>query len=89
MFGSFLPEPWFGFGTTKSTQVAGADIVMKSPVRCLNIVWMVVSPCSSHSLTPFVIWHNVVVIRELFLANWADSILLSNLSIEQLSHLRR
>jgi hypothetical protein len=30
MFGSFLPEPWFGFGTTKSTQVAGADIVMKS-----------------------------------------------------------
>jgi hypothetical protein len=30
MFGSFLPEPWFGFGTTKSTQVGGADIVMKS-----------------------------------------------------------
>jgi hypothetical protein len=33
MFGSFLPEPWFGFGTTKSTQVAGADIVMKSRAR--------------------------------------------------------
>ena len=62
---------------------------MKSPVRCLNIVWMVVSPCSSHAFTPFVVGDNIAVTGELLLADWADSILLSNLSIEQLSHLRR
>jgi hypothetical protein len=37
MFGSFLPEPWFGFGTTKSTQVAGADIVMKSQAHAQGL----------------------------------------------------
>jgi hypothetical protein len=37
MFGSFLPEPWFGFGTTKSTQVAGADIVMKSQAHAQKL----------------------------------------------------
>jgi hypothetical protein len=39
MFGSFLPEPWFGFGTTKSTQVAGADIVMKSLLAAASQVF--------------------------------------------------
>jgi hypothetical protein len=28
MFGPFLPEPWFVFTSTKSTQVEGADTVM-------------------------------------------------------------
>jgi hypothetical protein len=38
MFGSFPPEPWFGLTSTKSTQVAGVDIVMESTilVRCRN-----------------------------------------------------
>ena len=56
-------------------------------MHCLDIVRMVVSPCPSHAFAPFVVWDNIVVIRELFLADWANSVLLADLPIEQLPHL--
>jgi hypothetical protein len=34
------------------------------PVCCLDIVWMIVSPSSSHAFGILMVWHDVVVIRE-------------------------
>ena len=48
---------------------------------------MVVSPRSSHAFATFVVRDNIVVIRELFLADWADSVLLADLPVEQFPHL--
>jgi hypothetical protein len=57
------------------------------PMCCLNIVWMVVSPSSSHTFGLFVVWHDVVVIRELFVADCTFPVLLDNFSIQQFPHL--
>jgi hypothetical protein len=57
------------------------------PVCGLNIVWMVVSPGSSHPFTPFVVWYNIVVIRELFFADWTGSVLLNDFPVQQFPHL--
>jgi hypothetical protein len=48
---------------------------------------MVVSPCSSHAFAPFVVGDNIAVTGELLLADWADSVLLADLPIEQFPHL--
>jgi hypothetical protein len=58
-------------------------------MSCLNIVWMVVSPSSSHSFGIPMIWHDVLVVRELFMADGAFPVLLDNLPIQQFSHLGR
>lgn len=52
----------------------------------LDIVWMVVSPRSSHPLGFFVIGHDVVVILKIFVADGAYPALLSNFSILQFAH---
>jgi hypothetical protein len=54
---------------------------------CLDIVWMVVSPCPSHAFGVDMIGHHVVVGRELFVTDGAYSFLLGDFSVEQLSHL--
>ena len=54
---------------------------------CLDIFGVVISPCSSHAFAPFVVRDNVAVVRELLLADWADSFLLCDLSVEQFPHL--
>jgi hypothetical protein len=46
----------------------------------LDIVWMIISPRSSHSFRVLVVWNDVVVIREVFVADGAYSALLENLS---------
>src|SRR5581483_4007626 len=56
-------------------------------MHCLDIVWMVVSPRSSHAFASLVVRYNIGVIRELLLADWADSFLLCDLPIEQFTHL--
>jgi hypothetical protein len=58
-------------------------------MHCLDIVWVVISPGSSHSFATLVVWYHVVVVREFFVANWTNSALLDNLPVEQLSHLSR
>jgi len=50
-------------------------------MRCFDIVWMVVSPRPSHPFGLFVVWHDVVVLGELLVANWADSVLFDDLLI--------
>lgn len=56
-------------------------------MSCLNIVRMIVSPRSSHPLRIPVVWNDVVVVRELFVANGASPVLLNDLPIQQFPHL--
>jgi hypothetical protein len=48
---------------------------------------MIISPGSSHPFGVDMIWHDVVVVRECFLADAAPSVLRYDLAIEQLPHL--
>jgi len=50
---------------------------------------MVISPRSSHSFGISVVWHYVVVIRELMVADGADAILFGDFPLQQFSHFRR
>jgi hypothetical protein len=59
------------------------------PVRGLDIVWVVISPCSTHPLRILVVWDNIVAIGEFLLADGADPVLFHNLPVQQsLSSLR-
>jgi hypothetical protein len=51
-----------------------------------DIIWVIVSPCSSHPLRLNVIRDNVAAIREFLMADSALPVLLCNFSIQQLSH---
>jgi hypothetical protein len=55
-------------------------------MRCLDIVRMVVSPCSAHSFGFSVVWHDIVVVREVFMADCAFPVLLDNLSVQEFPH---
>jgi hypothetical protein len=56
---------------------------------CLDIIWMIVSPRSTHSLWIPMVRDHVVIGRELFVADRADASLFSDLSVEQFAHLGR
>ena len=56
-------------------------------MRCLDIVRMVISSCPSHAFGPFVVWHDVVVVGELFVADCTFPILLDDFSVQELPHL--
>ena len=51
-------------------------------MRCLDIVWVVVPPRSSHPFGIPVIWNYIRVIRELFVADGAFPVLFDNLAIQ-------
>jgi len=55
-------------------------------MRCLDVVWVIIPPRSSHPFGIPVVWCDVVVIRELFVADGAFPVLLDNLAVQQLSH---
>lgn len=59
------------------------------PVSCLDVIGMIISPCSSHPFRVFVLGHNVVEIREWFAANSAVIFLLDDFPFQQLLHFRR
>jgi hypothetical protein len=50
---------------------------------CLDIVGMIISPSSSHSSGILVVWHNVVVVRELMVADCADSVLFGDFPLQK------
>jgi hypothetical protein len=54
----------------------------------LDIVRVIVSPCSSHTARVNVVGHDVVVVGKGLLADGARFVLLDDLAIEQLPHLR-
>ena len=56
---------------------------------CLDIVWVIIPPRSSHSFGIPVIWNHVRVIRELFVTDRAFPVLLDNLPIQQFPHFSR
>jgi len=47
--------------------------VVTPVVRGLNVVWIVVTPCSAHSFRVPVVGHDVIIVRELFVADGADA----------------
>ena len=53
----------------------------------LDIAGMIVTESSSHSFRISMVGNDVVIVRELFVADRADTILLSDLPVEQLAHL--
>jgi len=55
-------------------------------MRCLDVVWMVVSPRSSHPFGIFVVWHDVVAVGEFLVANGTLPTLLDNFAIQQFPH---
>jgi hypothetical protein len=56
---------------------------------CLDIVGVIIPPRPTHSLWISVVWHDVAIVSELFVADRADTSLSSDLSIQQLSHFGR
>jgi hypothetical protein len=59
------------------------------PVRCLDIVRMVISPSPSHTFGISVVWHDVVIVRELFVADGAYPVLLNDLPVQEFPHFCR
>jgi len=56
-------------------------------MRCLNVVWMVISPRTAHAFGILMIRHDVVVVREFFMADRTLLVLLRNLPIQEFPHL--
>ena len=54
---------------------------------CLNVLGMIISPRSSHPFGLDMVGHNLVVMRELLVANRAPPILLNDFSVKQFPHL--
>ena len=65
-----------------------AFLFIAPEMRCLNIVRMVISPRPSHSLGILVVWHDVVVIRELLVADGADAVLFGDFPLQKFPHFR-
>ena len=55
----------------------------------LDIIRVIVPPRSAHSLRIPMVRDDVVIVRELFVADRADAGLFPDLSVQQLSHLGR
>ena len=53
---------------------------------CLHIVGVIISPRRSHAFGLFMFGHNVVVIREGFVADCAFAVLLNDFAVHQLPH---
>ena len=58
-----------------------------SSMDCLNVVWVVISPCPSHPFGLDVIGHDFAVIREGLVADCTLPVLLADFSVQQLPHL--
>jgi hypothetical protein len=68
---------------------SGSFFFVAPPMRCLDVVWVVVSPSSSHSFGILVVGDDIVVIREVFVANGAYPALLPKLAVQKFAHLGR
>ena len=55
-------------------------------MRCLDIVRVVIPPRSSHPFGISVVWHDVVIVGELFVADCANSLLLADFPLQQFPH---
>jgi hypothetical protein len=64
-----------------SVHSAGSFFFVAPPMRCLDIVGMIVSPCAAHSFRILVIWNDVIVVGKLLMADGAFPVLLHNLPV--------
>lgn len=60
---------------------ARAFLFIAPEMRCLDVVWMIVSPSSAHSFWIPVVWSYIVIVCELYVADCAFSVLFDNLPI--------
>jgi len=58
-------------------------------MRCLDIVWVIIPPRSSHPFRIPVVWNHIVIVCELFMTNGAFPVLLDNLPVQQFPHFSR
>ena len=73
--------------TNRPSVYSGRSFFFIAPgMRCLDIVWVVVSSTSAHSFWIPVVRHHIVIVCELFVANRASPILLDNLAVQQFPH---
>ena len=73
----------------KSVDPSRSLFSVAPPMHRPDIVRMIVSPRSTHSLRTFVIWHDVVAIGKFLVADRANASLLPDLAVHQLPHLGR
>ena len=71
----------------ESSNSARSLVPVAPPVRRLNVVGMIVSPGSSHASWVDVVRNDVIVVRELNMAECALPVLLDNLAVSQSPHL--
>ena len=66
---------------------SGRSLFSVAPPMCsLDIVRMIVSPSSSHSLGILMVRDDIAIVCELFMADGTFPVLLDNLSVQHLSH---
>ena len=58
-------------------------------MRCLDVVWVIISPRSAHSFRIPMVWNHIVIVCELFMADGTLLILFDNLAIQQFPHFSR
>src|SRR5579864_1073033 len=56
---------------------------------CLDIIWVVIPPRSSHPFRIPVVWNHIVIVGELFVTDRAFPVLLDDLPVQQFSHFTR
>ena len=62
-------------------------LAVAPPVHGLNVVRVIVAPCSAHTARVDVVGNDIAVVGELLLANTTNAVLSRNLAIQQLPHL--
>src|SRR5579859_6316159 len=77
----------YPFRRERQSTPAGSLFSIAPPVDSLDVFGMIVPPRSSHSTGIDVVRNDVVIVRELSLAEGTYSILGGDLPIDQLSHL--
>jgi len=50
-------------------------------MRCLDVIWMIISPCSTDTFRFFVVWDDVVVISEFLVTDSTYPVLFDNLPV--------
>ena len=80
-------SPLYKMRTHGSIVHSGRSFFFIAPeMCCLDVVRVIISPSSAHSFRIPVIWHDVVVVCEFFVADGAFPVLLHDLSVEQFPH---
>jgi hypothetical protein len=85
----FMPGEARGPTDHPSLDPGRSFLFIAPEMRCLNIVCMIVPRGSSHPFGILMVWNDVAVVGELFMADGTFPVLLGNLAVQQFPHLCR